>query len=405
MTKIVLDYEAAPDFLAATIENLRAHMPGPPAIGVAAPSAAGKGHLIGKLLERLDASGIGILALDRYYRGRTAMLSEGVSSFDDPRALDLDRAAADIAALKAGEAAAVPIYDFPSGERTGYEPFGPVDVLIVEGLFALREPILSRLDYRVFIETDPHSALFRRLFRDAGLSGRTKQSSRVVIDQYFREVLPAQREHIDPTKAAADVVVASRYDAKKEADRAGLREHQLKVPGRPHEEQLRAVGAERLGTMVHEDTYLVPLDRPLDDEIVRIRVENGVTTLFTYKGPLIEPLSDELRIKAKRDVEITAEDARRFRDVYREIAVIRKVRDLYAMPPMPIQIACDRVEGLGEFVEFRTSYPAGREVARWFGQTIKELGLRPLTAKTGSNPAIFESYLDLWLKKNGAKVS
>ena len=220
MTKNVLDYDAAPDCLAAVIESLRAaFLPRPYVIGVAAPSAAGKGHLIGKLLERLDGGGIGILDLDRYYRGRTAMIEDGVSSFDDPRALDLARAADDIKALKAGKTASVPIYDFPSGERTGYEPFGPVGLLIVDGLFALREPIRSRLDYKVFIETDPHSAFLRRLFRDAGLSGRTKQSSRDVIDQYFREVLPAQREHIDPTKAAADLVVASRYDAKKEADR------------------------------------------------------------------------------------------------------------------------------------------------------------------------------------------
>jgi len=401
MTRIVLERDEAPGHLAARILNLRENFPSgrAVAVGIGGPSAAGKGQLIEALKRRTEDALLGVLELDRYYLGNQERKRLGVTSFDDPAALDLGLAAEHVARLKRGERVLAPIYDFPSAERVADKPFGPCDVLLVDGLFALRDPIVGHLDLKIFIETDPHSALLRRLFRDAGPAGRTKQSSREVIGQFFREVLPAQRSFIDPTWLSAEAVVRSRYDAAEESDRAGARELQMKFRGTLEQEFLRSIGAEWVGTIVQHDRYLVPKDRDIGGETVRIRQENGAAWIFTYKGPLIEGLPPNVRARAKRDVELSEEDAWRLYDAYREIAVISKTRRLHALGGAML-LALDDIPGLGNFVEFRG--PLMRDSA---DPALSHADLEKVAdAFRGGGAdlqAVSGSYLDLWLNNNG----
>jgi uridine kinase len=357
----------AAQWLIPKLDHLRAQKPAGQAlvVGIGAPSAAGKGHLVDEMA-RTFGRGACVLGLDPYYRGVKWMKRHEVTSFDDPAALDLDLAAEHLDRLRRHEDVQMPIYDFPSGERKGYEPFASADIVIVEGLFALRPPILEKLDFKIFIETDWHGALLRRLFRDAGPTGRTKQSAREIVSQFFGQVLPSKRQFIDPTYAQADAIVESRYDPIQEACRAGAKEHQLKR--RCHGEQPAfdrlGLSATRFWAGWQEDRFLAPPEGKTDGETIRLRREDGVWT-FTYKGPMTH--EDGSRVRDVFETEIAAEDAARFRAEYREIGTLRKHRTLYQWDDCGF--AYDRVEGLGEFVEVRA---LTEEVLRHLDGRIRE---------------------------------
>jgi uridine kinase len=359
-------------------------------VGVAGPSASGKGTLIKKMADSVGC-GVTILELDRYYHGIDVMKARGVDSFDDPAALELDLAAEHLKAMKRGDRHVdVPIYDFPSGLRTGADRISVWSLIVVDGLFALRPPIVDLLDLKIFIETDPHSALLRRLFRDAGVRGRTKQSSRDVIRMFFEKVLPAQRAFVDPSAEAADVIVESNYQPKRESRRAGAKEHQFKFPGTVSEVVLRDAGAQRLAYTRQTDTYLAPKVGALEGETIRLRAE-GDRVFLAYKGPLNRTRDGRTRGRYKREVEIGPEDAARFGDIYAPSATLTKERMLYAWKGD--QIAVDRVDGLGDFVEVRTRTADIRRVLDRYGRFGHSIDLRVTLGEMTSG------YYDLWRKK------
>ena len=80
--------DEAPDTIVPRLLSIRAKKPKgrPVIVAVAGGSGDGKGHLIGRLIERLNASdgvprdGVAVLALDNYYIGVERMKAEGVST-------------------------------------------------------------------------------------------------------------------------------------------------------------------------------------------------------------------------------------------------------------------------------------------------------------------------------------
>lgn len=380
--------DEAPYWLIPMIENLRRRTPASQAliVGLGAPSAAGKGHLV-ESLERHFGRSLCVLGLDPYYRGREWMEAHDVTSFDDPDALDLDMAAEHLDALRRREAVQMPIYDFPSGKREGYRPFASADIVVVEGLFALRPPVLGKVDFKIFIQTDVHSALLRRLFRDAGPDGRTKQSPREVIAMFFRDVLPSKTRYVDPTYAEADVIIEARYDAHEESVKAGAVEYQLKRRCRAEDPSLERcrLTAPRRAAVFQEDRFLAPKDRSIDGEVLRLRCENGAHWSFTYKGPLVEP-NDGVRARHPLETDIAEEDARRFYEEYREIASVRKHRTLYLWDDGN-GVALDRAEDFGTFVEVRAKSRKALESL--------DLQMRAFADLKLEDPPVKESYLEM----------
>jgi uridine kinase len=376
----------AASWLIPKLYHLRAQTPSGQAliVGIGAPSAAGKGHLVDELSRTFGRAAC-VMGLDPYYRGTEWMKRHDVTSFDDPAALDLELAAKHIDHLRKREGVMLPIYDFASGQRTGYEPFAAADIVIVEGLFALRPPILEKLDFKIFIGTDNHSALLRRLFRDSGPSGRTKQGAREVISQFFGQVLPSKREFIDPTFAQADAIVESRYDPVQEACRAGAKEYQLKRRYPDDLPPFERIGftATRRWAGWQEDWFLAS-EQGSDGETIRLRREDGHWS-FTYKGPMRH--KDGTRVRDVFEAEIDPADADRIRAEYREIAVLKKHRTLFQWDDRGI--AFDRVEGLGNFVEVRAL--SQEKVESMDGHLRVFAFNRPL------DPPIAQSYLEMIL--------
>lgn len=366
----------------------------PVIVAVVGASASGKGHLIRELQRRLNADDgrdlVSVLPLDNYYLGREARLAAAAPHFDHPSAVELSLAAEDLAKMRVGERLDIPCYDFSRGERVGKETFVAKPFVFVDGLFALRSEVKPLADYAIYIETDVHSALLRRLFRDAGPAGRTKQRSRIVLDQYFNTVLPSMREFIAPTARYADIVIESRYDGATEAARAGAIQCQSKARGYRDDETIHHLtGGQRLGAVVKQiDRFLKPKDGRLDGEMLRLRSENGALFL-TYKGPFAASLPGVGVRAVTQPIELDAGAEAWFKDDYDVVAEFTKLRELFYAGD--VLLARDSIQQLGNFIEVRAPQTASASRLR---EILKTLGL--------DEPYYSESYFDLWMRRHGA---
>ncbi len=177
-------------------------------IGVAGGSSSGKTTVAERLAELAGESHLALIKLDSYYVDLAGLtLDERLEyNFDHPDAFDWPLLNDHLAALAAGAAVPVPIYDYVEFNRSGVvRMVHPARIVVVEGILVLWEPSLrERFDLKVFLDTDADLRLIRRLSRDVAERGRTVES---VIDQYLRTVRPAHEQFIEPSKRYADVII------------------------------------------------------------------------------------------------------------------------------------------------------------------------------------------------------
>ncbi len=148
--------------------------------------------------------------------------------------------------------------------------------------------------------------------------------------------------------------------------------------------RLDALGAERLGAVVQEDTYYDAPHRDFaeTDEALRVRRESPADgearAYLTYKGPLVDEES-----KTREEAETAVADGAATADVlaglgFEAAATVRKERQRNSVEGYTVTL--DAVAGLGEFVEVETDVaseeevPAAREGAK---AVLRRLGLDP----------------------------
>jgi uridine kinase len=183
-------------------------MSAPVALGVAGGTGSGKTTVARSILEAVGRSRIGFLTQDSYYKDVEWGADHDLlkHNFDHPDALDNDLLAEHVAALKAGRAVEVPVYDFVRHRRTRETVrVEPRPVVLVEGILLFVEPRLrSQLDFKIFVDTDADVRFIRRLQRDLRERGRTVED---VMRQYIETVRPMHLEFVEPSKRWADVIV------------------------------------------------------------------------------------------------------------------------------------------------------------------------------------------------------
>jgi uridine kinase len=177
-------------------------------LGVAGGTGSGKTTVARAILEAVGEERITFIEQDSYYRdvdwrSEAELLHH---NFDHPSALDNDLMIAHLAALKAGHAVEVPIYDFVRHRRTARtRRVEPQAVILVEGILIFVEPALRELlDFKIYVDTDADIRLIRRLGRDMSERGRTVQD---VLRQYLETVRPMHLEFVEPSKRWADVII------------------------------------------------------------------------------------------------------------------------------------------------------------------------------------------------------
>lgn len=177
-------------------------------LGIAGGTGSGKTTVAKSISKQLGHQKIKILHQDSYYLDQSHLPFEQrqKTNYDHPSAMDIPLLKKHISDLKSGIPIDKPIYDFKTHSRASEtEHIEPVDILIIEGIFALQDPELREIeDIKIYVETDADIRVLRRLRRDIQERGRTVES---VIMQYKDIVRPMHLQFVEPTKQYADIII------------------------------------------------------------------------------------------------------------------------------------------------------------------------------------------------------
>ena len=167
---------------------------------IAGGTASGKTTIVRRLVDRTGAAHI---SHDRYYFDAPNPRGH---DFDHPSALDTDRLVEDVARLKDGQPADLPVYEFASHSRSSaVERMQPRSLIVVEGILVLADRRVAALaDLTVFVDAPEPIRFARRLRRDIDERGRTEASVRA---QYAATVKPNHERFVEPCKGRASVVL------------------------------------------------------------------------------------------------------------------------------------------------------------------------------------------------------
>ncbi len=176
-------------------------------IGVAGGTCSGKTTVSERLTELAGEDAVALIKQDSYYvdtpelpLARRAMLN-----YDHPDSFDWQLLHQHLAALTAGSAIPVPVYDYVNHRRSNeVRIVHPARIVVVDGILVLYDPALrERFDLRVYVDTEADLRFIRRLQRDVAERGRTPDS---IIHQYLTTVRPCHEQFIEPSKRYADVI-------------------------------------------------------------------------------------------------------------------------------------------------------------------------------------------------------
>jgi uridine kinase len=182
---------------------------GPLLIGIAGGTGSGKTTIATKLVEALPAGRALLLQQDAYYRDLSHLTpaQRDLINYDEPDAIENERLAQDLSALKAGHAVDGPLYDFATHtRRRETRRLEACTIVVTEGilLFAV-EAVRELFDLRIYVETPDDVRLLRRISRD--LSERRWPDVASIEAQYLSTVRPMHELHVAPTKRHAHLIV------------------------------------------------------------------------------------------------------------------------------------------------------------------------------------------------------
>jgi uridine kinase len=177
-------------------------------VGIAGGSGSGKTTVARRMVAALPEGAAVLIEHDGYYRDRSDMPppARALINYDHPDAMETELLVAHLDALRAGQAIAVPQYDFRLHvRRPEARPVLPAPVVVVEGILVLAdERLRARMDLKVFVDTDPDIRVMRRVARDMTERGRSFEQ---ISEQYHGSVRPMHLEFVEPSKRFADLIV------------------------------------------------------------------------------------------------------------------------------------------------------------------------------------------------------
>jgi uridine kinase len=177
-------------------------------IGIAGGTGSGKSTIAKNIAAGVPGELVTTIDHDAYYRDHPELTAgeRAELNYDHPDALETPLLVKHLTALKNGEVAELPVYDFKSHSRLAEtRRVAPTPIIIVEGILVFVDRALrDQLDVKIFVDTDPDIRVFRRVRRDIEQRGRTFQSVR---EQYYRTVRPMHIEFVEPSKRWADLII------------------------------------------------------------------------------------------------------------------------------------------------------------------------------------------------------
>lgn len=176
-------------------------------IGIVGGSGSGKTTLAENIRDHFGDR-ISLLRHDDYYRAKRDLSEEEIAAmnYDHPNAFDTELLISHLDALRRGESVNCPVYDYTAHDRSSdIRPVEATDVILLEGILIFENPeLLSRLDMKIYVDTDADVRILRRIMRDVKTRGRTLDS---VVEQYLKTVKPMHEAFVEPCKRYADIII------------------------------------------------------------------------------------------------------------------------------------------------------------------------------------------------------
>ena len=170
---------------------------------IAGGSGSGKTTLAKMVQQHLHTSSTRV-TLDNFCIGRKRMAEKNIDNFDTPECYDEEALFQAVQCLRSNQDAVTPKYCKIAEEPVGTSTVKASPIILIEGLFALREPLAHLADKKIFVSSGAMKEI-RRLMRDTveefsmGAWGTHK---------YLRDVAwPLHAKFIEPTRAHADLIV------------------------------------------------------------------------------------------------------------------------------------------------------------------------------------------------------
>lgn len=171
-------------------------------IGISGACGSGKTWFANKLREEI-VKPVCIFALDCYSKDKD-FVNELEYHYDNPLAIDYDKAYIDLSKLIQGETISLPIYDYVSHRVISEKFFTSPSVIIIEGLYSFYdERFLDAMNFKIWIETDNKTCLERRVKRDVGERGETMEGS---MFRHINDSEPAFREFYAKGRKCSDCI-------------------------------------------------------------------------------------------------------------------------------------------------------------------------------------------------------
>lgn len=352
----IVDKKEGLSIVGNMIAQLRVHVP-VVIVEVMGGSANNKTSTFAKYLaKQFNAL---VLSCDDYHKGVKWIAAEkargNTYTFDQPEAVDLESLASHIQQLKIGKIVTKPVYNFRLGVPDREEKVAPKSIIIVEGPFAFLPPLDKLGDIKVFVDVGPHGRLIRRMVHDGMRSGWDPDKA---LSRAVDEIEPIYKKYIEPYKDQANIIIKNEYTPLKEADKAQLREYQVKFAVRDGDQAKKILlksGASMIASTHQEDEYYTNNPRPQGgDEVVRLRYENG-KVIFTYKGSKHE--GSLIKQRPNFSVELNEDITPALKRIYKCKISFAKQRDFFMFGS--VIIAVDNVSvnnnKIGDFIEAQMS--------------------------------------------------
>ena len=203
-------------------------------VGLAGGVAVGKtatSSMLAAVLADRDGLRVEVVSTDGFLFPNAELERRGLSARKGfPESYDHERLVKFVVAVRERRPITVPRYDHLTYDVTvdgGVQIEAP-DVLVLEGVNALQEPLVDRLDLAIYLHADEedlrrwYHARIRQLRADApgdgsswydGFTGMSDDEFAVIADTVWDSINgPNLADHIAPTRARADVVVEKAAD-------------------------------------------------------------------------------------------------------------------------------------------------------------------------------------------------
>lgn len=172
-------------------------------IGISGASCSGKSWLA-QQIHHIAPTKVCIFEMDKYYK-EFDYVKNIEFQYDNPNAIDYDRALADCRRLLNGNTINSPIYDYTIHEVVGWSISTPAPVLIIEGLFAfVDERFRNLMDVKIWVEAKDKVRYERRISRDITERGDNPTDAQ---RRYEQDVVPAFYKYIKQYISYADFIL------------------------------------------------------------------------------------------------------------------------------------------------------------------------------------------------------